>query len=223
MIIQGSPEILQGPRGLNGFGNFGDTFPESDFLANRITNYKTVEELYQSIIGREVNSDPNSPFYDAGVKYFKDRFGSEISFGELAIFEQMAAAEVAQREAYFNELERQRGEARQAGIAITLRQQLDAEGAIAIADAAAKKAIADAATAAQNTSQAAADIAAKARADAASAKKIADIFNAKAQGVKDRAAAAAAAARKEVSTTTGGGISPMLILAAAAAAFFIGG
>ncbi len=85
MIIQGSPEILRGPRGLNGFGDFGDTFPESDFLANRITNYKTIEELYQSIIGREVNSDPNSPFYDAGVKYFKDRFGSEISFGELAV------------------------------------------------------------------------------------------------------------------------------------------
>jgi hypothetical protein len=178
MIIQGSPDILRGPQGLNGFGDFGG-----------IGAFKTVEELYQGIIGRQVSSDPSSPFYDAGLKYFQDRFGSEISAEETAIFEQMAAAEVAQREAYFNELERQRGEARQAGIAITLRQQLDA-------DAAVKKAIADAATAAQNTSKAAADIAAKARADAA---------------------AAAAAA------TGGAGINPALILAAAAAAFFIGG
>jgi len=123
MIIQGSPEILRGPRGLNGFGDFGS-----------IGAFTTVEDLYQGIIGREVSNDPSSPFYDTGLKYFQDRFGSEISADEVAIFEQMAAAEVAQRVAYFDELERQRNEARRAGIEITLRQQLDADGAIAIAD-----------------------------------------------------------------------------------------
>jgi hypothetical protein len=218
MIIQGSPEILNPPRGLNKFGS--------------LSEYKSIEELYQFIIGRQVSGDPNSPFYDAGLKYFQDRFGSEISADEVAVFEQMAAAEVAAREAYFNNLEAERAEARRAGVAVTLRQQLDADGAIAIADAAAKKAIADAATEAQNTSQAAAAIAEMARADAANAKKIADIFNAKAQGVKDRAAAAAkaaaAATRTKANTTmnsgdAGGGINPVLILAVAAAAFFIGG
>jgi len=83
MIIQGSPEILQGPRGLN--NQFGAFDAAGD----------GVENLYLAVLGRE--ADPG------GLAYFQDRFGDTIEPQEAIIFQQMAAAEIQARNAYFAE------------------------------------------------------------------------------------------------------------------------
>ena len=83
MIIQGSPEILQGPRGLN--NQFGAFDAAGD----------GVENLYLAVLGREADA--------GGLAYFKDRFGDTIEPQEAIIFQQMAAAEIQARNAYLAE------------------------------------------------------------------------------------------------------------------------
>ena len=80
MIIQGSPEILQGLRGLN--NQFG-AFDAAD---------DAVKQLYLAVLGRE--ADPG------GLQYFTDRFGTSIEPGEAIIFQTMVQAEIQARNAY---------------------------------------------------------------------------------------------------------------------------
>jgi hypothetical protein len=81
MIIQGSPDILQGPRGLN--NQFGAFHAAGD----------GVENLYLAVLGREADA--------GGLAYFQERFGDTIEPQEAIIFQQMAAAEIQARNAYF--------------------------------------------------------------------------------------------------------------------------
>jgi len=80
MIIQGSPDILQGPQGLN--GQFG-AFAAAD---------DAVKQLYRDVLGRE--ADPG------GLQYFVDRFGVTVEPNEAAIFAAMAQAEIVARDAF---------------------------------------------------------------------------------------------------------------------------
>lgn len=167
MIIQGSPEILQGPRGLN--NQFG-AFDAAD---------DAVKNLYLAVLGRE--ADPG------GLQYFTDRFGTSIEPGEAIIFQQMAAAEIQARNAFLAtqanaaaiaaefEQRQQQGKTyfsqddTQAEQARILAAQQAAAAAAAAAEAAKKKAIADAYAAAQAAAAAAAaakTLAAKQAADA---------------------------------------------------------
>jgi len=79
MIIQGSPDILRGPQGLNGFGDFGA--PDD-----------AVKQLFLTVLGRD--ADP------AALKYFTDRFGTSIEPGEALTFLQMTQDEINARNAY---------------------------------------------------------------------------------------------------------------------------
>ncbi len=80
MIIQGSPDILQGPQGLN--GQFG-AFAAAD---------DAVKQLYRDVLGRE--ADPG------GLQYFVDRFGDTVEPNEAAIFASMAQPEIVARDAF---------------------------------------------------------------------------------------------------------------------------
>lgn len=172
MIIQGSPEILQGPRGLN--NQFG-AFDAAD---------DAVKNLYLAVLGRE--ADPG------GLQYFVDRFGTSIEPGEAIIFQQMAAAEIQARNAFLAtqanaqaiaaEFERKQNEGKvyfsqddtQAEQARILAAQ-QAAAAAAAAEAAKKKAVADAYAAAQAAAAAAAaakTLAAKQAADALRARAL---------------------------------------------------
>ena len=187
MIIQGSPEILHGPRGLN--NQFG-AFDAAD---------DAVKELYLAVLGRE--ADPG------GLQYFTDRFGTSIEPGEAIIFQNMAQAEIQARNAYLAqqmalsaeaaanaraiaaEFERKQNEGKtyfyepDTGMPIRLISWYNADpldtaaaavaaaaaaAAEAAAEAATKKAIADAYAAAQAASKAAEEADARAKADAAS-------------------------------------------------------
>ena len=171
MIIQGSPDILRGPRGLNGFGDFGA--PED-----------AVKALFLAVTGRE--ADP------AGLQYFTNRFGTSIEPDEAIIFQNMAQAEIQARnaflatqsaaaqatalaeiqarenqgKAYFYQIDVQ---AEQATILAAQQAAAAAAAATAAAEAATKKAIADAYAAAQAAAAkvaAATTLAAKQAADA---------------------------------------------------------
>lgn len=170
MIIQGSPEILQGPRGLN--NQFG-AFDAAD---------DAVKNLYLAVLGRE--ADPG------GLQYFTDRFGTSIEPGEAIIFQQMAAAEIQARNAFLAtqanaaaiaaefEQRQQQGktyfsqddtQAEQARILAAQQAAAAAAAAEAASEAAKKKAVADAYAAAQAAAAAAAaakTLAAKQAADA---------------------------------------------------------
>ena len=168
MIIQGSPDILRGPRGLNGFGDFGA--PDD-----------AVKALYLAVTGRE--ADP------AGLQYFTNRFGTSIEPDEAIIFQNMVQAEIQARNAFLAtqsaaaqasalaEIEARQNQGKayffqddtQAEQARILAAQQAAAAATAAAEAAIKKAMADAYAAAQAASAkaaAATTLAAKQAADA---------------------------------------------------------
>ena len=125
MIIQGTPDILYGPQGLN--GQFG-AFDAAD---------DAVKQLYRDVLGRE--ADP------AGLQYFVDRFGDTVEPNEAAIFATMAQPEIVARDAF---LAQQAAAAQQAAIDAANKQAVaDAYAAAQAASAAAAQA--QTATAAQ--------------------------------------------------------------------------
>ena len=197
MIIHGSPEILRGPRGLNGFGDFGA--PED-----------SVQDLFKAVLGREGDA--------GGVQYFVDRFGPTIEPGERFIFETMARAEIQARDAEIARLQTTGSVADSAkaqNIALNVQIQqgagefallLAAEPArLAAEEAASKKFWAD--ETAKINAQAAAAQAATAAANAAAATR---------QAIADAAAAAKAKAAAEAEAATK--LAVALALAAAKAA-----
>jgi hypothetical protein len=198
MIIQGSPEILRGPRGLNGFGDFGA--PES-----------SVQDLFKAVLGREGDA--------GGVQYFVDRFGPSIEPGERVIFETMAKAEIQARDAEIARLQTTGSSADSAkaqNIALNVQIQqgagefallLAAEPARLAAEEAASKKFWDDQTALINA-QAAAAQAATAAANAAAATR---------QAIADAAAAAKAKAAAEAEAATKLRVAAALAAAKAAA------
>ena len=189
MIIQGSPEILRGPRGLNGFGDFGA--PED-----------SIQDLFKAVLGREGDQ--------AGLDYFAERFGTSIEPGERAIFETMAQAEIQARNAYLAEQTALSAEAavRAQNIALNIQIQqgvgefnllLASENARAAADEAAQRKFWEDQTAAINA-QAAAAQAATAAANAAAATRQAEAVSKKA--IADAYAAAQAASAAAAAATT---------------------
>ena len=85
MIIQGSPEILRGPRGLNGFGDFGATNPdpvsEGFYTSPEYTKWATsslvvdVNNIYNSPYFGPVPGGNFGPTQDAAYEKFKARGG----------------------------------------------------------------------------------------------------------------------------------------------------
>jgi hypothetical protein len=168
MIIQGSPEILQGPRGLN--NQFG-AFDAAD---------DAVKELYLAVLGRE--ADPG------GLQYFTDRFGTSIEPGEAIIFQNMAQAEIQARNAF---LATQSAAAQATALAEIQARENQGKTYFYQADVQAEQATI---LAAQQAAAAAA--AATAAAEAATKKAIADAYAA-AQAAAAKAAAATTLAAKQ--------------------------
>ena len=130
MIIQGSPEILQGPRGLNNqFGAFAGT-------------EDTVVQLYQQILQRTPSASE--------IAYWSAGWGPTVEASEIADFQRSAEPERIAANAW---------RAEQAAIAAAAAQQAAAAAAAqqAAIEAANRKAVADAYAAAQAAAKAAAD------------------------------------------------------------------
>ena len=183
MIIQGSPEILQGPRGLN--NQFGAFDAAGD----------GVENLYLAVLGRE--ADPG------GLAYFQERFGDTIEPEEAIIFQQMAAAEIQARNAYFaEEAAKSAVDAANARASASVFQEKQNVGLTYFSElenqASAETSTAAVATAAVATAVAdtAAATAAATAADAVKAKAVADAYAA-AQAASAAAAAATTLAAKQ--------------------------
>ena len=120
MIIQGSPEILQGPRGLNNqFGAFSATDD-------------TVVKLYQEILQRTPSASE--------IAYWSAGWGPTVEASEVRDFQDAAAPEKIAADAW---------RAEQAAIAAAAAQQAAAAAQQAAIEAANKKAVADAYAAAQ--------------------------------------------------------------------------
>ena len=120
MIIQGSPEILQGPRGLNNqFGAFAGT-------------EDTVVQLYQQILQRTPSASE--------IAYWSAGWGPTVEASEIADFQRSAEPERIAANAW---------RAEQAAIAAAAAQQAAAAAQQAAIDAANRKAVADAYAAAQ--------------------------------------------------------------------------
>ena len=120
MIIQGSPEILQGPRGLNNqFGAFSATDD-------------TVVQLYQQILQRTPSASE--------IAYWSAGWGPTVEASEVRDFQDAAAPEKIAADAW---------RAEQAAIAAAAAQQAAAAAQQAAIDAAKRKAVADAYAAAQ--------------------------------------------------------------------------
>jgi hypothetical protein len=120
MIIQGSPDILQGPRGLNNqFGAFAAT-------------EDTVVKLYQDILQRTPSASE--------IAYWSAGWGPTVEASEVRDFQDAAAPEKIAADAW---------RAEQAAIAAAAAQQAAAAAQQAAIDAANRKAIADAYAAAQ--------------------------------------------------------------------------
>lgn len=184
MIIEGSPEILQGPRGLN--NQFGAFDAAGD----------GVENLYLAVLGRE--ADPG------GLAYFQERFGDTIEPGEAIIFQQMAAAEIQARNAYFaEEAAKSAVDAANARVSASVFQEKQNVGLTyfseaenqASAETSTTAAVATTAVATAVADTAAATAAATA-ADAVKAKAVADAYAA-AQAASAAAAAATTLAAKQ--------------------------
>lgn len=130
MIIQGSPEILQGPRGLNNqFGAFAATDD-------------TVVQLYQQILQRTPSASE--------IAYWSAGWGPTVEASEVRDFQQAAEPERIAADAW---------RAEQAAIAAVAAQQAAAAAQQAAIDAANRKAVADAYAAAQAAAKAAAEAA----------------------------------------------------------------
>lgn len=120
MIIQGSPDILQGPQGLNGqFGAFDSTAD-------------TVVQLYQTILQRTPSQSE--------IDYWSAGWGPTVEASEIKDFQDAAAPEAAAANAW---------RAEQAAIAAAAAQQAAAATQQAAIEAANRKAVADAYAAAQ--------------------------------------------------------------------------
>ena len=123
MIIQGSPEILQGPRGLNGqFGAFAGTDD-------------TVVQLYQDILQRTPSASE--------IAYWSAGWGPTVEPSEIADFQRSAEPERIAADAW---------RAQQAAIVLEAarQQQMLQMGQLALEiEAANRKAVADAYAAAQ--------------------------------------------------------------------------
>jgi hypothetical protein len=120
MIIQGSPDILQGPRGLNNqFGAFDSTAD-------------TVVQLYQTILQRTPSQSE--------IDYWATGWGPTVEASEIKDFQDAAAPEKIAADAW---------RAEQAAIAAAAAQQAAAAAQQAAIDAANRKAVADAYAAAQ--------------------------------------------------------------------------
>jgi hypothetical protein len=120
MIIQGSPDILQGPRGLNNqFGAFAAT-------------EDTVVKLYQDILQRTPSASE--------IAYWSAGWGSTVEASEIKDFQQAAAPEKIAADAW---------RAEQAAIAAAAAQQAAAAAQLAAIEAANRKTVADAYAAAQ--------------------------------------------------------------------------
>jgi hypothetical protein len=133
MIIQGSPDILQGPRGLNNqFGAFAAT-------------EDTVVKLYQDILQRTPSASE--------IAYWSAGWGSTVEASEIKDFQQAAAPEKIAADAW---------RAEQAAIAAAAAQQAAAAAQLAAIEAANRKTVADAYAAAQAAAKAAAEAAATA-------------------------------------------------------------
>ena len=116
MIIQGSPEILQGPRGLNNqFGAFAATDD-------------TVVKLYQEILQRTPSASE--------IAYWSAGWGPTVEASEIADFQRSAEPERIAADAW---------RAQQAAIAAAAAQQAAAAAAQQAAAAAAQQAAIDAA------------------------------------------------------------------------------
>jgi hypothetical protein len=124
MIIQGSPEILQGPRGLNNqFGAFSATDD-------------TVVQLYQQILQRTPSASE--------IAYWSAGWGPTVEASEIKDFQDAAAPEKIAADAW---------RAEQAAIAAAAAQQAAAAAQQAAIDAANRKAVADAYAAAQEAAR----------------------------------------------------------------------
>jgi colicin import membrane protein len=133
MIIQGSPDILQGPRGLNNqFGAFAAT-------------EDTVVQLYQQILQRTPSASE--------IAYWSAGWGGTVEASEIKDFQDAAAPERIAADAW---------RAEQAAIAAAAAQQAAAAAQLAAIEAANRKAVADAYAAAQAAAKAAAEAAATA-------------------------------------------------------------
>ena len=120
MIIQGSPEILQGPRGLNNqFGAFAATDD-------------TVVQLYQQILQRTPSASE--------IAYWSAGWGPTVEASEIKDFQQAAEPERIAADAW---------RAEQAAIAAAAAQQAAAAAQQAAIDAANRQAVANAYAAAQ--------------------------------------------------------------------------
>jgi hypothetical protein len=127
MIIQGSPDILQGPQGLNGqFGAFAATDD-------------TVVQLYQQILQRTPSASE--------IAYWSAGWGPTVEASEVRDFQQAAEPERIAADAW---------RAEQAAITAAAAQQAAAAAQQAAIDAANRKAVADAYAAAQAAAAAAA-------------------------------------------------------------------
>ena len=125
MIIQGSPEILQGPRGLNNqFGAFSATDD-------------TVVQLYQQILQRTPSASE--------IAYWSAGWGPTVEASEIKDFQDAAAPEKIAADAW---------RAQQAAIAAAAAQQAAAAAQQAAIEAANRKAVADAYAAAQAAAKA---------------------------------------------------------------------
>ena len=136
MIIQGSPEILQGPRGLNNqFGAFSATDD-------------TVVKLYQEILQRTPSASE--------IAYWSAGWGPTVEASEVRDFQQAAAPEAIAADAWRAE---QAAIAAEALTQLQIRQaaqaaQAQREATELAIEAAKKKAIADAYAAAQAAAKA---------------------------------------------------------------------
>ena len=127
MIIQGSPDILQGPRGLNNqLGAFAGT-------------EDTVVQLYQQILQRTPSASE--------IAYWSAGWGPTVEASEIKDFQDAAAPEKIAADAW---------RAQQAAIAAAAAQQAAAAAQQAAIEAANRQAVADAYAAAQAAAAAAA-------------------------------------------------------------------
>ena len=125
MIIQGSPEILQGPRGLNNqFGAFAGT-------------EDTVVQLYQQILQRTPSASE--------IAYWSAGWGPTVEASEIADFQRSAEPERIAADAWRAEQAAIAAAAQQAAAVAASRQ--------AAIDAANRKAVADAYAAAQEAAR----------------------------------------------------------------------
>ena len=141
MIIQGSPEILQGPRGLNNqFGAFAATDD-------------TVVQLYQQILQRTPSASE--------IAYWSAGWGPTVEASEIRDFQQAAEPERIAADAWRAEQAAIAAAAQQAAAAAAAAQQAAAAAAAqqAAIEAANAKAVADAYAAAKKAAEAAAQAA----------------------------------------------------------------